>query len=203
MFETHEPEGEGEHDAFPDEATSEIEEGAPASTSVALDPDALRSQRFILSFFGYDRGEVRAFLAHIAERLERAGEPGAGASAALSFDALGEEVSRILATTTEVANELRERFVAEARRAHAEAQDEARATTERAEARAKEVVEAAERRAAEMVAEAEERAGTLVREAEEEAERVRAAEHRARSELTALREMLSNVTETSEPEEDR
>lgn len=200
MFEKHDPEPEDE--ARTDEETEEIEEGTVAPAALGLDPDALRSQRFILSFFGYDRGEVRAFLAHIADRLEET-EKGPVAAGTSSFAGLGDEVARILTTTTEAAVELREKLVAEARLVHGEAEGEARATKERAEARAREVVEIAERRAAETVSEAEERAAALVREAEEEAGRIRATEHEARVELAALREVLSNVTETLEPEEDR
>lgn len=200
MFEpSHEPDDDG----LSSDPEAPPEDARAPGRSEPLDPAHLRSQRFILSLFGYDRAEVQAFLSHLADRLEETAPTSIAApGSAPSFEAVGAEVTRILQTATEAAEEMRERLLGETRRAHADAEEEARAIKESAGTQAEEVVAEAERRAGTLVEEAERRAEDLIREAKEEARRIRAADEKARAELAGLTEMLSGVAEELEAEDD-
>lgn len=226
MFGSDEPVEAADLDALevPQDEVSEDEPSEKRPEEMArLEPDDLRSQRFILSVFGYDRGEVKAYLSYLADRLEE-GSFGVGLAANASLDVVGEEVARILRTATEAADDLRRKLVVEAQNALAQAEqaraeaterlkgalesaeERARSVEEEAEARAREVASDAERRAEEtvrdaegrataLIAEAEARAAKILEEAERESERLHATEATLRERLMGLDQMLATVRE--------
>lgn len=189
---------EGTWDEWDELDEPETEEGSEPVTDPA-DPARLREQRFILSLFGYDRGEVRAFLSYLADRLERSSPEVPAAAPAASFEALGEEVTRILKSTTEAAESIRRKLTSEAERARDEATERLARATEDAEANARAITGRAEERAKALIAEAERHSSEIVRDAEAEAEALRKSEKELKAKLAGLEEMLASVRQRLVP----
>ncbi|MCU1352458.1 MAG: DivIVA protein [Acidimicrobiales bacterium] len=178
---------------------------------MALTPDEIAGKEFLVGLRGYDKDEVRAFLAEVADELRTAGpaaapEPAPAAPAATAaapdWTQMGEEVAAVLRTAHEQAATLRaqaEAEIAHGRQAgaddaasirrEAEAFGEARrveAEADREEARR--ILGAAQDEALGVVADAQQRAERMLEGTERKArERAAQAIAAARDELDRLR----------------
>lgn len=175
-----------------------------------LSPDEIQRKEFEQGMRGYDKDQVRAFLSQVAEDYRAALRLG-------NYEAVGEEVGRILQTVNDSAAALRTKATSEAeeimRKAEAEArqlrdgaQDEAAKLKSQAEVEAqglrehtnqqvKELVEEAERRVVELEANVRKETEDKIREADQRVETLRQAERDLRGRLDRARDMLSSITD--------
>jgi DivIVA domain-containing protein len=190
----------------------ETVEAAAVDRGYAL-AESIRGASFKVARRGYDRAEVDAFLAWIANEL-RAAELGSGAATGEDPDALrrelervGESTASILRAAEQTAREVRggakrdaENLVASARAEAAElrstAEDEARSLQLDASQSAEETVQAAEARAESIVEDALERRRVLAARVEHLAERRGAI----LAELSRLTDDLRALSESAGPE---
>ena len=175
-----------------------------------LSPDEIQRKEFDQGMRGYDKDQVRAFLSQVAEDYRAALRLG-------NYEAVGEEVGRILQTVNDSAAALRTKATAEAEEIMAKAeadarqlrdgaQDEAAKLKSQAEIEAqalrdhtdqqvKELVEEAERRVVELEANVRKETEDKIREADQRVETLRQAERDLRGRLERARDMLSSITE--------
>ena len=175
-----------------------------------LSPDEIQRKEFDQRTRGYDKDEVRAFLSQVAEDYRAALRLG-------NYEAVGEEVGRILQTVNDSAAALRTKATSEAEEIMAKAEAEARQLRDGAQEEAaklrsqaeveaqglrehtnqqvKELVEEAERRVVELEANVRKETEDKIREADQRVETLRQAERDLRGRLDRARDMLSSITD--------
>ena len=173
-----------------------------------LSPDEINSKEFDQGMRGYDRDQVRAFLNTVASDYRAALRLG-------NYEAVGEEVGRILQTVNDSAAALRSKATSEAEEILAAAEAQAKQTRDaaqedaaklksRAEVEAqalrdntnqqvKELVEEAERKVVEMDAQVRKETEDRIRAADQRVETLRQAERDLRGRLERAREMLTSI----------
>lgn len=121
-----------------------------------LDPDEIRDARFAVVKEGYDRAAVDAFLAVLADRIEREPPPDWAETPALpSLDAFCIAVNDAGVVVASLMRNEFPRLTARAQEALLRIDEERRAAIEQAYTRARLIVEDAGRRALELTAEAD------------------------------------------------
>jgi len=181
-----------------------------------LSPDDIQNKEFDQAMRGYEKEQVRAFLNTVASDYRSALRLG-------NYEAVGEEVGRILQTVNDSAAALRKKATAEAEeilnQAEAEARSMRHSATEEAaklknqaevEARGlrdhtnqqvKELAQDAERRVVELEAQVRKETEERIREADQRVETLRQAERDLRGRLDRAKEMLGSITDQlDEPE---
>ncbi|MBW3594656.1 MAG: DivIVA domain-containing protein, partial [Actinobacteria bacterium] len=180
-----------------------------------LSPDEIQTKEFEQAMRGYDKDQVRAFLNTVASDYRAALRLG-------NYEAVGEEVGRILQTVNDSAAALRQKATTEAEeilsQAEAEAKSmrdsasddaaklknqaevEAQGLREHTNQQVKELTEEAERRVVELEAQVRKDTEDRIREANERVESLRQAERDLRGRLDRARDMLAAITgELDEP----
>jgi DivIVA domain-containing protein len=154
---------------------------------MAFTPEEIQGKEFFITLRGYDKDEVRSFLAALAEeheRLLRVSE--ATAPSEVSFESLGRGVGSVLEAAHKASEEMRKEAEVVAHELTQSAAAEAAQMKEEAAAKALEVAEEAERLSVEKLTAATARAEDIQKESEgmvvawrEEADRVTAEQREA------------------------
>ncbi len=162
-----------------------------------ISPDEIQTKEFDRGTRGYDKDQVRAFLDSVASDYRAALRLG-------NYEAVGEEVGRILQTVNDSASALRSKATSEAEEIMANAEGEAAKVKSQAEVEAqglrdhtnqqiKELIEEAERRVVEMDAKVRKETEARIRAADQRVETLRQAERDLRGRLERAREMLTSI----------
>ena len=175
-----------------------------------LSPDEVQSQEFAQAKQGYDKNQVRSFLNTVAEDYRAALRLG-------NYEAVGEEVGKILQTVNDSAaalrakataeaedimaqaeaasTEMRETASAEAAKLKNQAEVETKALRDHTDQQVKNLVAEAEQRVVEMEAKVRKETEERIRVTDQRVEELRAVERDLRGRLDRAREMLESVTE--------
>lgn len=171
-----------------------------------LSPDEIQRKEFDQGMRGYDKDQVRAFLNEVAADYRAALRLG-------NYEAVGEEVGRILQTVNDSAAALRSKATSEAEeilaRAEADArqlkdgaQEDATKLRNQAEVEARGLREHTDQQVKELVDEAEKRVQDMIREADQRVETLRQAERDLRGRLDRAREMLTSISDQLDATQD-
>lgn len=175
-----------------------------------LSPDEIQNQEFEQAMRGYEKEQVRAFLNTVASDYRAALRLG-------NYEAVGEEVGRILQTVNDSAAALRKKATSEADEILAQAEAAAKSMRDtaaedaaklknQAEVEAqglrdhtaqqmKELTQDAERRVVELEAQVRKDTEERMREADQRVEVLRQAERDLRGRLDRAKEMLASITD--------
>ena len=171
-----------------------------------VSPDDIERKEFDQGMRGYDKDQVRAFLNEVAADYRAALRLG-------NYEAVGEEVGRILQTVNDSAAALRSKATSEAEeilaRAEADArqlkdgaQEDATKLRNQAEVEARGLREHTDQQVKELVDEAEKRVQDMIREADQRVETLRQAERDLRGRLDRAREMLTSISDQLDATQD-
>lgn len=175
-----------------------------------LSPDEIQNKEFDQAMRGYEKEQVRAFLNTVSSDYRAALRLG-------NYEAVGEEVGRILQTVNDSAAALRQKATSEAEEILSQAEAEAKSMRDSAAGDAaklknqaeveaqglrdhtnqqvKELTQEAERRVVELEAQVRKETEERIREADQRVEMLRQAERDLRGRLDRAKEMLASITD--------